>query len=87
MATKLSSFRLPEDMLSKVNTLAKQQDRSANYLINLAVKRMIAEHEALAAAVDAGLKASAEGRVVAHGEVKRRSAALLASMAKRAAAK
>lgn len=69
MAAKMTALRMPEELHAKLGALAEAQDRSINYLINSAVKRMIEDNEEMLAIVDEGLAQLAAGQSVSHEEV------------------
>ncbi|MGH7074740.1 MAG: CopG family ribbon-helix-helix protein [Stellaceae bacterium] len=67
--TEPISIRLPETLSAEVNVIAASLDRSKSWVIEQAVREFVNLHHWQLAAIDEGLKAADEGRVVAHEDV------------------
>ena len=66
---KVTTVRLEEDLLSRVDGLAKEMKRSRNWVIQEAVGRFVDYEQWFVGQVTAGRKAAAEGRTIPHDEV------------------
>ncbi len=51
-----TSIRFKEDLLEKIDKIAKNIDRDRSYIINKAVESYIAQQEMILAEINAGLK-------------------------------
>ena len=69
MPAKMTALRMSEELHAKLGALAKAQDRSVNYLIYSAVKRMINDNEEMLAIVNEGIADIAAGRFMSHEDV------------------
>ena len=72
MASEQFSMRIPKETKQKLEELAKATGRSKAYLANEAIDRYIDIEEWHIKAVQEGLRAVEEGRVVPLEEVKRK---------------
>ncbi len=66
---KPTTIRIDEDMLGRLDTLAKSQDRPRSYLVNQALKRYIEYEEWFVKEVKDGLKEVEKGKVATDDEV------------------
>ena len=87
MSTRISSIRLDEDVIQNLAAMAKRRDRSVNYLVAHAVKKMLTDDENLMQAVNEGITQLDAGQGIAHSEVLYRSQAIIdRAIAKKSAA-
>lgn len=66
---KPTTVRIDEDMLGRLDSLAKNQDRPRSYLINQALKRFIEYEEWFVKEVKDGLKEVENGKIATDNEV------------------
>jgi predicted transcriptional regulator len=85
MSTKIASVRLEKDDIKNLNEMSKRRDRSVNYLISQAVKKMLSDEERLKLTVEKGLAELDVGKGIPHSEVVKRTNRLIASAARKAA--
>ena len=76
------SVRLPEEQTRFLDKLARETDRSRNKLISDAVGRMQENYEFVMQRLAEGDKDFAEGRILSHEEVVRRTEITLAKFGK-----
>ena len=77
MNQRISSFRLPQETVSGLTAMAKRRERSVNYLVGVAVKRMLADDERLLQVVNEGVAQLDAGLGVPHAEMMRRSQVII----------
>ncbi len=77
MSNRISSIRLTEDMVQGLAAMAKRRDRSVNFLVGVAVKRMLSEDEKLSQAVNDGIEQLDDGLGISHEDVKCRTQAII----------
>ena len=77
MGNRISSIRLTDDMVQGLSAMAKRRDRSVNFLVGMAVKRMLSEDEKLLQAVNEGIEQLDSGLGISHDEMKRRTQAII----------
>lgn len=71
------SVRLPAEQTQFLDKMAKETDRSRNKIISGAVARMMENYAYVTRLVEEADKDFAEGRVVSHEEVMRRTQAVI----------
>ncbi len=67
---KPTTVRIDENMLGRLDSLAKNQDRPRSYLINQALKQFIEYEEWFVQEVKDGLKEIERGEITTDNEVK-----------------
>jgi predicted transcriptional regulator len=73
MASRISSIRLDKDVVKGLTAMSKRRDRSMNYLVSQAVKKMISDDERLIAIVNEGIAQLDAGKGISHAEVIKRT--------------
>lgn len=73
--TRVVTANLPEKMVSQMDTIAKQMDRSKSWIIRQAVAEWLAEEQRRHELTLEGLKDVDEGRVLSQKEVEAHFAA------------
>jgi len=68
-AVRTISFRIAEEKVEKLDSIAKAMDRDRSYLLNEAVESYLAEQRRFAAMVEEGLEAAQLGKLVADEDV------------------
>lgn len=63
---KVTSIRLDDEIASRLDTLAASLDRSRTWVIEQAIVRYLDAESQFLAAVEEGVRATADGEVVAH---------------------
>jgi predicted transcriptional regulator len=64
------SFSIPEDLIARLDALAKSMDRSRSYVANEAMLHYVSYHEWFIASVETAVaKADSGGPFVSHDEV------------------
>ena len=63
------SFRIPQENIEDLDTIAKSMDRDRSYLLNAAVENYLNEQRRLVAMVKEGLEASRRGNLIDDEEV------------------
>ncbi len=71
MGTEAFSVRTDSKKVKKLDKLAKQMDRSRNYLVNQAIDQLLELHAWQIERVKEGIKAADEGRFAAVAEMER----------------
>ena len=71
MGTEAFSVRTDSKKVRQLDKLAKQMDRSRNYLVNQAIDQLLELHGWQIERVKEGIKAADEGRFVDDGEIER----------------
>lgn len=71
-AVRTISFRIAEEKVEKLDSIAKAMDRDRSYLLNEAVESYLFEQQRFAAMVEEGREDIREGRYFTHEEVERR---------------
>ena len=71
MATEAFSVRADSKKVKKLDQLAKQQDRSRNYLVNKAIDQLLELHAWQIERVKEGIKAADEGRYASNADMAR----------------
>ncbi len=71
MGTEAFSVRTDSKKVKKLDKLAKQMDRSRNYLVNQAIDQLLELHAWQIKRVKEGIKAADEGRFAAVAEMER----------------
>ena len=72
-----SSIRLDKQVREKLTEMAKRRDRSVNYLVSAAVKKMVSDDEKLLQIVNEGITQLDAGMGISHSEMMRRSQAII----------
>ncbi|MCF6248324.1 MAG: ribbon-helix-helix domain-containing protein [Desulfobacula sp.] len=67
---KPTTVRIDENMIERLDSLAKNQDRPRSYLINQALKRYVEYEEWFVQEVKDGLKEVEQGEIATDSEVK-----------------
>ena len=67
---KPTTVRIDENMLGRLDSIAKKQDRTRSYLINQALKQYIEYEEWFVQEVKDGLKEVEQGEIATDNEVK-----------------
>lgn len=65
------SFRIAEEKVAALDSIAKTMDRDRSYLLNEAVENYLAEQQHFAALVEKGLEASRQGGLIEDEDVLR----------------
>jgi len=63
------SFRIAEEKVAALDSIAKTMDRDRSYLLNEAVENYLAEQQQFAALVEEGLEASRQGKLIEDEDV------------------
>lgn len=71
MGTEAFSVRTDSKKVKELDKLAKQMDRSRNYLINQAIDQLLELHAWQIGRVKEGIKAADEGRFAGDAEMER----------------
>jgi len=71
MGTEAFSVRTDSKKVKQLDKLAKQMDRSRNYLVNQAIDQLLELHAWQIERVKEGIKAADEGRFVGDAEMER----------------
>ena len=71
MATEAFSVRTDSSTVRKLDELAKQQDRSRNYVVNEAISQFLELHAWQEERIRAGIEAADQGRFVGRAEMER----------------
>jgi predicted transcriptional regulator len=71
MGTEAFSVRTDRKKVAKLDKLAKQMDRSRNYLVNQAIDQLLDLHAWQIERVKEGMKAADEGRFTGEPELER----------------
>ena len=71
MGTEAFSVRTDSRKVQQLDKLAKQQDRSRNYLVNQAINEFLELYAWQEERIKAGIKAADEGRIAGEGEMER----------------
>lgn len=72
MTSITMNVQIDDSLQSKLSNMAKSEDKPVSFLINAAVKSMIADGEYAMSQIEAGLADFKAGRVTPHEEVMRR---------------
>lgn len=71
MATEAFSVRTDSSTVRKLDELAKQQDRSRNYIVNEAINQFLELHAWQEERIREGIEAADQGRFVERAEMER----------------
>lgn len=71
MGTEAFSVRTDTKKVKQLDKLAKQQDRSRNYLVNQAIDQLLELHAWQNERIKEGIKAADEGRFASDAEMER----------------
>ncbi len=71
MGTEAFSVRTESNKVRQLDKLAKQQDRSRNYLVNQAIEQLLELHAWQDKRVKEGIEAADEGRFASDIEIER----------------
>ena len=71
MGTEAFSVRTDSRKVQQLDELAKQQDRSRNYLVNQAINEFLELHAWQEERIKEGIKAADEGRIAGEAEMER----------------
>ncbi len=71
MGTGAFSVRSDSKKIRKLDKLAKQQDRSRNYLVNQAIDQLLELHAWQEERIKEGIKAADEGRFASDADMER----------------
>jgi predicted transcriptional regulator len=74
MPLKTITFRLPEEKLQELDTVAEVQQRDRSFVINEAVTQYLSLHEYHRALIEEGIRQDDAGEVIAHEELMSRAA-------------
>ena len=69
MSTRAFSVRTDSDKVRQLDSLAEQQDRSRNYLVNQAINQFLELHAWQDERVRAGIQAADQGQFASESEV------------------
>ncbi len=67
--TEPITIRTSKDIVSQIDTLAADMDRSRSYIVNKAIQQYLAYHQVLQKKIEQGLNDVKEGRLTASDEV------------------
>jgi len=71
MGTEAFSVRADSKKVKQLDRIAKQQDRSRNYLVNQAIDQLLELHAWQSERVNVGIKAAEEGRFASDADMAR----------------
>ena len=71
MGTEAFSVRADSKKVTQLDKIAKQQDRSRNYIVNQAIDQLLELHAWQIERVKEGITAADEGRFASHAELTR----------------
>ena len=71
MGTEAFSVRTDRKKVEQLDKIAKQMDRSRNYLVNQAIDQLLELHAWQIERVKEGMKAADEGRFIGESELER----------------
>ena len=71
MTTKTASIRVDDDVLTRLDRLAKSMDRSRSWVIGQAIERYLDHEEWFLDQVDEGIAQADRGELIAHDAVMR----------------
>ena len=71
MGTEAFSVRADSKKVKQLDRIAKQQDRSRNYLVNQAIDQLLEFHTWQSERVKVGIKAAEEGRFASDADMAR----------------
>ena len=71
MATEAFSVRTDSRIVRQLDKLAKQQDRSRNYMVNQAINHFLELHAWQEERIRAGIEAADQGRFASRAEMER----------------
>ena len=71
MSTEAFSVRADSKKVKQLDKLAKQQDRSRNYLVNQAIDQLLSLHSWQEERIKEGIKAADNGQFASDPEIKR----------------
>jgi predicted transcriptional regulator len=74
MPLKTITFRLPEEKLQELDTLAEVQQRDRSFVINEAVTQYLSLHEYHRALIEEGIRQADAGEMIEHEELMSRAA-------------
>ena len=69
MGTEAFSVRTDSKKVKRLDKLAKQQDRSRNYLMNQAIDQLLELHDWQIERIKEGIQAADEGNFASHAEM------------------
>ena len=64
-----NTIRTSKDIVTQIDTLAADMDRSRSYVVNQAIQQYLAYHQVLQKKIERGLDDAKEGRLTASDEV------------------
>ena len=67
--TEPITIRTSKDIVTQIDTLAADMDRSRSYVVNQAIQQYLAYHQVLQKKIERGLDDAKEGRLTASDEV------------------
>ena len=74
MPLKTITFRLPEEKLQELDTVAEVQQRDRSFVINEAVTQYLSLQECHRALIEEGIRQAEAGEMIEHEEVMRKAA-------------
>ena len=74
----LTGVRMRPELVARVDELARSMDRSRNWLIGKAVEEFVEREKWMLEALDEGIRAADQGKLIPHEKIKRRWKARLA---------
>jgi predicted transcriptional regulator len=69
MSSRSMSLRIDNDLKDKLTEKARRDERPVNFLINAAIKRMLADDDFVWSKINEGLADEAAGRMTQHKDV------------------
>ncbi len=74
MPLKTITFRLPEEKLKELDTVAEVQQRDRSFVINEAVTQYLSLHEYHRALIEEGIREADAGEMITHQELMSKAA-------------
>jgi predicted transcriptional regulator len=74
MPLKTITFRLPEEKLQELDTVAEVQQRDRSFVINEAVTQYLSLHEYHRALIEEGIREADAGEMIDHEELMKKAA-------------
>ncbi len=74
MPLKTITFRLPEEKLQELDSVAEVQQRDRSFIINEAVTQYLSLHEYHRALIEEGIREADAGEVIGHQKLMRKAA-------------
>jgi predicted transcriptional regulator len=78
MSSRSMSLRIDHDLKDKLTEKARRDERPVNFLINAAIKRMLADDDFVWSKINEGLADEAAGRITSHKDVMAEGNAIIA---------